>query len=151
MFLPGEKNDVRCWYYIAKMFNTCSIHYSNLLLKQMVSALTILNGSSGEGSKTTVLISHPVTNTQVNLGFSLCYVLMEFFSWSCVLWTLHWFLAKFVINIPYLYINSYNSLFFPDFQSTLPCRPQQGALLQVYLSSSSLSVLPSQQGRNISP
>lgn len=49
------------------ILKTCSVHLSYLLLKPMVPALRIALNESSEEVKTTVLISHPFTNTQANL------------------------------------------------------------------------------------
>lgn len=49
------------------ILKTCSVHLFYLLLKLMVPALRIVLNESSEEVKTTVLISHPFTNTQANL------------------------------------------------------------------------------------
>lgn len=72
------------------MLKTCSVHLSDFLLKLMVSALrSVFNGSSGEVSKTTVLISRPVTQHTGKLGFQITLYCNAVPSGSRVLWALH--------------------------------------------------------------
>lgn len=62
------------------ILKTCSVHLSYLLLKLMVPALRIVLNESSEKVKTTVLISHPVTDIQANLASRWYSIVMPFLS-----------------------------------------------------------------------
>lgn len=62
------------------ILRTCSVHLSYLLLKLMVPALRIVLNGSSEKVKTTVLISHHVTNIQANLASRWYSILMPVLS-----------------------------------------------------------------------